>query len=95
MPRYASNLLDEPLIFDNSISFIGGQVSGVRPNLLNVNQFSDGKNVDVDTFGTVATRKGTLKFPSTAHSTNIQGLSYFDNPTQTVERLVSATGGNL
>jgi len=95
MPRYASNLLDEPLIFDNSISFIGGQVSGVRPNLLNANQFSDGKNVDVDTFGTVATRKGTLKFPSTPHSTNIQGLSYFDNPTQTVERLVSATGGNL
>lgn len=95
MPRYASNLLDEPLVFDNSISFIGGQVSGVRPNLLNQDQFSDGKNVDVDTFGTVVTRKGTVKFPSTAHSTNIQGLAYYDNPTATKERLISATGGNL
>jgi len=95
MPRYASNLLDEPLVFDNSISFIGGQVSGVRPNLLNRDQFSDGKNVDVDTFGTVVTRKGTVKFPSTAHSTNIQGLAYYDNPTATKERLISATGGNL
>ena len=70
-------------------------MSGVRPNLLNRDQFSDGKNVDVDTFGTVVTRKGTVKFPSTAHSTNIQGLAYYDNPTATKERLISATGGNL
>ena len=49
----------------------------------------------MDTFGTVVTRKGTVKFPSTAHSTNIQGLAYYDNPTATKERLISATGGNL
>tara|TARA_R100001463_G_scaffold9938_6_gene29590 strand:- start:7559 stop:9139 length:1581 start_codon:yes stop_codon:yes gene_type:complete len=95
MPRYASNLLDEPLVFDDTISFLGGQVSDVRPNLLNKNQFTDGKNVDVNTFGTVVTRKGTTKFPSTAHSTAIQGLAYYDDPVGARERLICASDGKL
>jgi len=95
MPRYASNLLDEPLVFDDTITFMGGQVSDVRPNLLNKNQYSDGKNMDVDTFGTVITRKGTEKHPSTALGTAIQGLAYYDKPVSTLEKLACLSNGKL
>lgn len=95
MPRFASNRLDEPLVFDDTISFVGGQVSDVRPNLLNDNQYSDAKNMDVDTFGTVVTRKGTVKHPSTALTNNIQGLAYYDRPVTSVEKLACVSNGGF
>lgn len=95
MPRHGSSLLDEPIVFDDTISFMGGQVSDVRPNLLNKNQFSEGRNVDVDTYGTVVTRKGTSKFPATALANRIQGLGYYDRPAGSTERLVCASNGSL
>ena len=61
MPVHFNDSLDDQLAFDACQSFVGGQVSNVRSNLLSQTQYSDGKNIDIDRFGGVVTRHGTKR----------------------------------
>ena len=58
MPIIANNALDDPILLDGNDSFVGGQVSATRANLVPPNAFVEGKNVDLDEFGNVVTRRG-------------------------------------
>tara|TARA_R110002096_G_scaffold61342_5_gene152485 strand:- start:539 stop:2161 length:1623 start_codon:yes stop_codon:yes gene_type:complete len=59
MPVNYNDSLDDQLAFDACLTFVGGQVSNVRANLLDPTQYSEGLNVDIDRFGAVATRRGS------------------------------------
>lgn len=50
--------LDDALAFDGTASFVGGQVSGTRADLIPANAYAEGKNVDFDYFGNITTRRG-------------------------------------
>jgi len=59
MPIIANEALDDPLILDGNNSFVGGQVSASRANLIPENAYVEGKNIDLDQFGNAVTRRGT------------------------------------
>ena len=59
MPVIANEVLDDPIILDGNNSFVGGQVSASRANLIPENAYADGKNIDLDEFGNAVTRRGT------------------------------------
>jgi len=59
MPHLYNDALDDQLAYDASMSFVGGQVSNVRSNLLAPEQYAEGVNIDVTRFGSVQTRRGT------------------------------------
>ena len=59
MPLFYNDSLDDQLAYDACQSFVGGQVSNVRSNLLSPVQYSEGINVDIDRFGSIVTRRGT------------------------------------
>ena len=61
MPQLYNDSLDDPLVFDACLTFVGGQVSNVRANLLDQAQYSEGSNVDIDRFGGIVTRHGTKR----------------------------------
>jgi hypothetical protein len=61
MPVTYNDALDDQLAFDACLSFVGGQVSNVRGNLLSNTQYSEGTNIDIDRFGGVVTRHGTKR----------------------------------
>ena len=61
MPVTYNDGLDDQLAVDACLSFVGGQVSNVRGNLLSQVQYSEGTNVDIDRFGGVVTRHGTKR----------------------------------
>lgn len=58
MPTLANNALDDPILLDGNDSFVGGQVSSTRANLVPQDAYVEGKNVDLDEFGNVVTRRG-------------------------------------
>lgn len=57
MPVIANEVLDDPIILDGNNSFVGGQVSASRANLIPENAFAEGKNIDLDEFGNAVTRR--------------------------------------
>ena len=59
MPVLSNNVLDDPLILDGNNSFVGGQVSASRANLVPPDAYAEGKNIDLDEFGNAVTRRGT------------------------------------
>lgn len=59
MPYLYNDNLDDALALDACLSFTGGQVSNVRPNLLGADQYVEGINIDIDRFGAAVTRRGT------------------------------------
>ena len=59
MPVIANEVLDDPVILDGNNSFVGGQVSASRANLIPENAYAEGKNIDLDEFGNAVTRRGT------------------------------------
>tara|TARA_R100000458_G_scaffold18990_1_gene16574 strand:+ start:3970 stop:5799 length:1830 start_codon:yes stop_codon:yes gene_type:complete len=59
MPILSNNSLDDPLILDGNNSFVGGQVSASRANLVPQDAYAEGKNIDLDEFGNAVTRRGT------------------------------------
>jgi hypothetical protein len=74
---------DEPLVFDDTISFSGGMVSNVRANLLEKTQSALLKNFDLDQTGQLVTRKGSARIGDTfSPASAIQGLGYFDIPSK-------------
>ena len=92
MPVHYNDNLDDQLVFDLTGSFIGGQVSNVRSNLLKDVQFSESENMDIDKFGAVITRRGTVAIGSTL-SNPIMGLTFYDKPG--VEELFCVSNGGL
>ena len=58
MPVLSNTVLDDPLILDGNNSFMGGQVSASRANLIAPDTYSEGKNIDLDDFGNAVTRRG-------------------------------------
>tara|TARA_R110002020_G_scaffold474580_1_gene706335 strand:+ start:2726 stop:4561 length:1836 start_codon:yes stop_codon:yes gene_type:complete len=58
MAVISNTVLDDPLILDGNNSFIGGQVSAARANLIAPETYSEGKNIDLDDFGNAVTRRG-------------------------------------
>tara|TARA_R100000808_G_C2152469_1_gene161935 strand:- start:2328 stop:4142 length:1815 start_codon:yes stop_codon:yes gene_type:complete len=58
MPLLYNDALDDPILLDGNDSFVGGQVSATRANLAPQNAYVEGKNVDLDEFGNVVTRRG-------------------------------------
>ena len=61
MPINYNDSLDDQLAFDACLTFTGGQVSNVRSTLLDKAQYSDGKNMDIDRFGALVTRRGAKR----------------------------------
>ena len=59
MPVIANEALDDPLVLDGNNSFVGGQISASRANLIPENAYVEGKNIDLDEFGNAVTRRGT------------------------------------
>jgi hypothetical protein len=59
MPVISNEVLDDPVILDGNNSFVGGQVSASRSNLIPENAYTEGKNIDLDEFGNAVTRRGT------------------------------------
>lgn len=69
---------DEQLAFDGTTSFVGGQVSNTRANLLTENQSAQLTNFDLDQTGQLVTRRGTNEIGSTISLGNrIQGLGFY------------------
>ena len=81
MPVYYNDGLDDPVQYDRQASFIGGQISNFRENLLNESQAESLKDLDAAKNGVLKTRHGFHRFAdllgSTSSSTKTQGLAYF------------------
>ena len=97
MPVYYNDGLDDPVQYDRQASFVGGQISNFRENLLNESQAELLKDLDAAKNGVLKTRHGFHRFAdllgSTSSSTNTQGLAYFD--TDAKESLVAFVNSNI
>lgn len=82
-PVWFSDSLDDAPIFDVCTGFEGGQVSNVRPSLLQPNQSALMQNFDITREGDAITRRGSTRLGGTVDPTfgNVKGLTYFDTPT--------------
>ncbi|SVD07966.1 uncharacterized protein METZ01_LOCUS360820, partial [marine metagenome] len=96
MPVYYNDGLDDPVQYDRQASFVGGQISNFRENLLNESQAESLKDLDTEKNGILKSRRGFHRFAdllSITSSTNIQALAYFD--TDTKESLLAFVNGNI
>ena len=59
MPVQSNNVLDDPILLDGNDSFVGGQVSSTRANLISDNAYAEGRNIDLDEFGKQHHQYGT------------------------------------
>ncbi len=92
MPVFYNDGLDDQLAYDLTGTFIGGQVSNVRANLLKDSQFALGQNMDINRFGALTTRRGTSLVGSTL-TNPIRGLSFLDTPSY--EEILTVSNGVL
>tara|TARA_R100001594_G_scaffold113297_1_gene148153 strand:- start:1353 stop:3032 length:1680 start_codon:yes stop_codon:yes gene_type:complete len=97
MPVYYNDGLDDAVQYDRQASFVGGQISNFRENLLNESQAESLKDLDTEKNGILKSRRGFHRFAdllgSTSSSTNIQGLAYFD--TDAKESLIVFVDGKI
>jgi hypothetical protein len=97
MPVYYNDGLDDAVVYDRQASFVGGQISNFRENLLNESQAELLKDVDAPKNGVLKSRRGFHKFAnllgSTSNSTNVQGIAYFD--TDAKEALIVFVNGKI
>jgi hypothetical protein len=97
MPVYYNDGLDDSVVYDRQASFVGGQVSNFRENLLNESQAELLKDVDAPKNGVLKSRRGFHRFAnllgSTSNSTNVQGIAYFD--TDAKEALIVFVNGKI
>ena len=97
MPVYFNDAVDDILLFDRQASFIGGQVSNFRENLLNESQAELIKDMSPEISGVLKTRRGFHRFAnllgSTSSSINVQALHFFDSDSR--ERVVAAVNGSI
>lgn len=92
--------LDDPLAFDASAAFDGGQVSNTRASLLLPNQVAELFNCDLTQTGQLVTRRGSRHFGQAIGVASVggpvgpvQGLAFYDTPS--VQYLVAAAGASL
>ena len=77
---YEDGLLDDPLLFDQCASFVGGQVSFTRPHLIQETQAELLVNIDIAQNGIARTRRGTEDRGSAIVAGKVvQGLAYYDS----------------
>ena len=98
MPVYYNDGLDDPVQYDRQASFVGGQISNFRENLLNESQAESLKDLDTEKNGILKSRRGFHRFAdliatNTGVDTNTQGLAYFD--TDAKESLVAFVNGRI
>ena len=97
MPVYYNDGLDDAVQYDRQASFVGGQISNFRENLLNESQAEFLKDLDSEKNGILKSRRGFHRFSdllgSTSSSTNTQGLAYFD--TDAKEQLIAFVNANI
>lgn len=89
MPIISNDGLDDPLVFEQANSFVGGVNNLSAAKLLEQSQSVELINVDIDRIGNAVTRRGTASLASSAvpeGTSNIQGMAYFD--TGTINQLV-------
>ena len=81
MPILSNEGLDDPLIFEQTNSFVGGVNNITSSKLLEPTQSVELINVDIDRIGNAVTRRGTASLAGTSvpeGTANIQGMYYFD-----------------
>ena len=99
MPVYFNDSVDDILLYDRQASFIGGQVSNFRENLLNESQAELIKDMSPEISGVLKTRRGFHRFAnllgstSPPNSTNVQAIHFFD--TDSRERVITAVNGSI
>jgi len=96
MPVYYNDGLDDPVQYDRQASFVGGQISNFRENLLNESQAESLKDLDTEKNGILKSRRGFHRFADlvgTSSSTDTQGLAYFD--TDAKEQLIAFVDSNI
>lgn len=93
MPYYSDNL-DDLLAIAASVSFEGGQVSGITPNLIGDNQASELVNMTISPSGNLESRMGIEQMSANiSGGSRIQGMHYFDTPS--IESLFVASNGTV
>jgi hypothetical protein len=81
MPVFNIEAIDDAIAYDGIGSFVGGQVSGTRANLLEENQSALLTNCDVTRTGECRTRRGTVRIGATGPGTQsfTQGLAFYES----------------
>lgn len=93
MPYYSDNL-DDLLSIAASVSFEGGQVSGITPNLIGDNQASELVNMTISPSGNLESRMGIEQMSANiSGGSTVQGMHYFDTPS--IESLFVASNGTV
>jgi hypothetical protein len=91
MPYYIDTI-DDVLSLAGSLSFEGGQASGISPSLIGNNQASELYNMTISPSGNLQTRQGIETVSTNVSSSSaIQGMHYFDTPN--IEQIVVACNG--
>ena len=96
MPVYFNDSIDDILLYDRQASFIGGQVSNFRENLLNDSQAELIKDMSPEISGVLKTRRGFHRFSNLlgdTSSTNVQAIHFFDSDSR--ERVIAAVNSSL
>jgi hypothetical protein len=94
MPTIYNDSLDDPLVFDGSVNFSGGEDSQADPSQIQKNQCASLINVALNRVGDLQTRKGTEKLGSAAvAAARIQGMGELD--TASVELILAACNGSM
>lgn len=96
MPVHFNDALDDVMVLDRQSSFMGGQLSFIRGNLLNETQALLLQDVDLETGGVTRTRRGFHEWGALyglTNSTDVQGCHWFANGTQ--EWLLAVVAGRL
>src|ERR1700753_1833320 len=84
---------NETPVSDGALYWNGGMFSNMRSNKLQSNQFPDALNMDIDQLGQVTTRRGVIALGNSPASAYVQGLAYYNTPTQS--SLFQVQGGTL
>ena len=84
MPAFNIEVLDDPIVYDGIGSFVGGQVSGTRANLLSETESAGLKNCDVTRTGECRTRRGSARLKGDpvlgpGAATFINGLCFYES----------------
>ena len=86
--------MDDLLAIAASVSFEGGQVSGITPNLIGDNQASELVNMTISPSGNLESRMGIEQMSANVSGGSaVQGMHYFDTPS--IESLFVATNGTI
>ena len=98
MPVYYNDGLDDPVQYDRQASFVGGQISNFRENLLNESQAESLKDLDAPKNGVLKSRRGFHRFADLIASTTpdeakTQTIAYFD--TDAKEALIAFVNAEI